>query len=362
VPRVDPDGVARHERSPADDAPSAVESPGCELDMGAMSTFPAVVATGQGPATVQQLSEADLPDGDVTVAVSHSSLNYKDGLAVSGKSKIARSFPMVCGIDLAGTVETSDSPRWKTGDDVVVTGWGLSETHPGGYTRRQRVRAEWIVARPDPLSLAQTMAIGTAGLTAMLCVMALEDRGLTADANGEVLVTGAAGGVGSVAVALLSRLGYEVVASTGRPAMHDYLRSLGARSIVDRDTLASPSRPLDRERWTGAVDSVGSGTLATVLSQTRYGGSVAACGLAGGTDLPTTVFPFILRGVSLLGIDSVMCPTERRVQAWSRLARDLPLPMLDTMTTVEPMTKVAELAEDILAGRTHGRVVIDPAR
>jgi acrylyl-CoA reductase (NADPH) len=325
-----------------------------------MSTFPAIVVAEPGPAALRDLSDDDLPEGDVTVAVACSSLNYKDGLAVSGKGKIARTYPMVCGIDLAGTVEASDSPAWKPGDEVVVTGWGLSETHPGGYTRRQRVRSEWLVARPEALSLTQTMAIGTAGLTAMLCVLALEKAGLDPGAEGEVVVTGAGGGVGSVAVAVLARLGYRVAASTGRTETHDYLRSLGATSIVERSELATASgRPLDKERWAAGVDTVGSQTLASVLAQTRYRGSVAACGLAGGNDLPTTVLPFILRNVSLLGVDSVSCPQPIRAEAWQRLASDLPTDLLDTMTTVEPLARVPELAGEILAGRTRGRVVID---
>jgi acrylyl-CoA reductase (NADPH) len=326
-----------------------------------MTAFPAIVATEPGPASLQELTDDQLPDGDVTVAVEWSSLNYKDGLAVTGKGKIIRSYPMICGIDLAGTVEASDSSSWQAGDEVVVTGWGLSETAPGGFTQRQRLRSEWLVRRPDGLSLHQTMAVGTAGLTAMLCVIALEKAGVTPDGDGEVLVTGAGGGVGSVAVAVLAKLGYRVAASTGRTETHDFLRSLGATTIVDRDELAAARKPFDKERWAGAVDTVGSQTLATVLAQTRYGGAVAACGLVGGTDLPTTVLPFILRGVSLLGVDSVMCPTPRRVEAWQRLARDLPTGLLDELTTVEPMTRVPQLAEDILAGRTRGRIVIDTA-
>jgi acrylyl-CoA reductase (NADPH) len=326
-----------------------------------MTAFPAIVATEPGPASLQELTEDNLPDGDVTVAVEWSSLNYKDGLAVTGKGKIIRSYPMICGIDLAGTVEASDSSSWQVGDEVVVTGWGLSETAPGGFTQRQRLRSEWLVRRPDGLSLQQTMAVGTAGLTAMLCVIALENAGVSPNADGEVLVTGAGGGVGSVAVAVLAKLGYRVAASTGRTETHDFLRSLGATTIVDRDELAAAGKPFDKERWAGAVDTVGSQTLATVLAQTRYGGAVAACGLVGGTDLPTTVLPFILRGVSLLGVDSVMCPTPRRVDAWQRLARDLPGGLLDELTTVEPMTRVPQLAEDILAGRTRGRIVIDTA-
>jgi acrylyl-CoA reductase (NADPH) len=327
-----------------------------------MSAFPAIVATEPGPATLQELTDDQLPDGDVTVAVKFSSLNYKDGLAVTGKGKIIRSFPMVCGIDLAGTVESSDSASFTPGDDVIVTGWGLSETAPGGYTQKQRVKSDWLVKRPDALTLQQTMAIGTAGLTAMLCIIALENNGLTPSADGEVLVTGAGGGVGSVAVAVLAKLGYQVAASTGRTETHDFLRALGATTIIDRAELATAGKPFDKERWAGAVDTVGSQTLATALAQTRYGGGVAACGLVGGNDLPTTVLPFILRGVSLLGVDSVMCPTPRRVEAWDRLARDLPAALLEELTTVEPMTRVADLAEDILAGRTRGRVVIDTSK
>lgn len=319
----------------------------------------AVVSTGQGPAQLTELDDKDLPDGDVTVDVAYSSLNYKDGLAVTGRGRIVRRPPLVCGIDLAGTVADSASPDWSPGDEVVVTGWGLSETHPGGYTERQRVRSEWLVARPPGLTLAQTMAVGTAGLTAMLCVLALEDAGLSAG-DGEVVVTGAGGGVGSVAVALLASLGHRVVAATGRPALHEYLRGLGAADFVTRDELARPAeRPLESTRWAGAVDTVGSTTLASVLRQAAYGAPVTACGLAGGDDLPITVLPFILRGVRLLGVDSVQCPTPRREQAWARLAADLDPDLLDRMTTVEPLTAVPRLAEEILAGRTQGRVVVD---
>ncbi|HXQ60165.1 MAG TPA: MDR family oxidoreductase [Acidimicrobiales bacterium] len=330
-------------------------------------THRAIVATevdGRPHSALAELSDEDLPEGDVTVSVLYSSLNYKDGLAVSGKGRIIRSFPMVCGIDLAGTVERSDSPRWKVGDEVVLTGWGLSESHPGGYTQRQRVRSEWLVPRPDGLSLLQSMAVGTAGLTAMLCVLALEHGGLrrrpAGDGGDEVLVTGAAGGVGSVAVAVLASLGHTVAASTGRPETHDFLRSLGAATLIDRQDLATASgRPLDRERWAAAVDVVGGETLATVLRQTRYRGTVAACGLTGGNDLPTTVLPFILRGVTLAGVDSVSCPTDLRTEAWHRLGQDLPTDLLDSLTTVEPLSRVPALADDIVAGRTRGRVVID---
>ncbi|GAC1586202.1 MAG: MDR family oxidoreductase [Acidimicrobiales bacterium] len=327
-----------------------------------MTTFPAIVVPEAGPGRLSQLSESDLPEGDVTVAVSYSSLNYKDGLAVTGKGKVIRNFPMVCGIDLAGSVEASSSPAWAPGDEVVVTGWGLSELHPGGYTQRQRVRSEWLTALPAGLTPLQAMAIGTAGLTAMLCVLALEEAGVTPTGDREVLVTGAGGGVGSVAVAILATLGYRVAASTGRPEIHDYLRSLGASVIVERAELSTSGRPLGAERWSGAIDTVGSQTLATVLSQTVYGGAVAACGLAGGPDLPTTVLPFILRNVSLIGVDSVMCPAARRATAWQRLAADLPVGLLDAMTTVEPMTRLPELAEEILSGNIRGRVVIDTSR
>jgi acrylyl-CoA reductase (NADPH) len=327
-----------------------------------MTAIQAIVATGPGPATLTELSEEDLPEGDVTVDVSWSSLNYKDGLAVSGKGKIARSFPMVCGIDLAGTVSVSESPDWAAGDEVVVTGWGMSETRPGGYTTLQRVDSSMLVRRPDGLSPVRTMAVGTAGLTAALCVLALEDAGVTPD-DGEVLVTGAAGGVGSVAVALLASAGFSVVAATGRPETHGYLADLGAAGFVARSDLAvEPGRPIEKERWAGAVDTVGSTTLASVLRQSRYGAAVTACGLAGGNDLPVTVLPFILRGVRLLGVDSVSCPTPQRIRAWDRLARSLPVELLDTLTTVEAMSDLPRLAEEILAGRTRGRVVIDVAR
>ncbi|HTR71590.1 MAG TPA: MDR family oxidoreductase [Mycobacteriales bacterium] len=323
-----------------------------------MGSYRAVVLGESAPAVLTEVSDDDLPEGDVTVDIAYSSLNYKDGLAVSGKGKIARSVPMTCGIDFAGVVAESTNPGFTVGDEVVATGWGLSETRPGGYTTRQRVPGEVLTTLPKGLTAAQAMAVGTAGLTAMLCVLALEGAGVVPD-RGEVVVTGAAGGVGSVAVAVLARLGYSVTASTGREETHDYLRSLGAGSIIDRGELASAGRPLDKERWAGGVDTVGSQTLATVLAQTKYRGAVAACGLAGGNDLPTTVLPFILRGVSLLGIDSVMCPATLRARAWERLGTDLPLDLLDSMTTVEPMTDILALADRILAGQVKGRVVID---
>ncbi|HUN51001.1 MAG TPA: MDR family oxidoreductase [Candidatus Sulfotelmatobacter sp.] len=323
--------------------------------------FNAIVAEevdGKSRATLKQLSLKDLPDNDVLVDVAYSSLNYKDGLAVSGKGKIARKFPMVCGIDLAGTVSESRSPDWRPGDKVIVNGWGLSEAHWGGYSQKQRVKADWLVRLPSAFSLRQAMAIGTAGYTAMLCIMALEQGGVKPGAR-EVVVTGAGGGVGSVAIAVLAKLGHTVVASTGRAATHDYLRGLGAASFVDRASLAGKGAPMQRERWGGGVDSVGGQTLATVLAQTAYGGAVAACGLAGGADLPGSVFPFILRGVSLFGIDSVMAPRAKREAAWARLAQDLPVAKLDAMTTVEPMSRLPDLANSILKGETRGRVVID---
>lgn len=325
-----------------------------------MDSHRALVAREDGPAQFQQLTDADLPDGDVTVDVRYSSLNYKDGLAVTGTGKIVRRFPLVCGIDLAGTVSASDSPQYQPGDEVVLTGWGLSETRPGGYTQRQRVHSEHLVHKPAELSLSQSMAIGTAGLTAMLCVQALEDAGLSPETDGTVLVTGAGGGVGSVAIAVLAHLGYQVAAATGRPETHDYLRELGASEFVDRAELAEDSgRPLDKQRWAAAVDTVGGTTLATVLKQTDYRGSVAACGMAGGVGLPSSVMPFILRGVNLLGVDSVQCPTPIRAAAWQRLATDLPLDKLDAITNVQPFDAVPQLATEILQGQTRGRVVVD---
>jgi acrylyl-CoA reductase (NADPH) len=326
-------------------------------------SFPAILIEdqdGKPKAGFKQLALTDLPDHDVLVEIAFSSLNYKDGLAVSGRQKIARKPPMIAGIDLAGTVVESRSDAWKPGTKVVVNGWGMSETQQGGYTRYQRVKPEWLVAVPDAFTLEQAMAIGTAGYTAALCVDALEDYGLSHD--GEVLVTGAAGGVGSVAVALLAKAGYAVTASTGRPETHDYLGRLGATDFVDRASLQEKGPPLQKERWSGAVDSVGSTTLVNILAQIRYGGAAAACGLAGGADLPGTVLPHILRGVALLGVDSVMAPFAKRERAWARLARDLDPTLLAEITTVEPMTRLPELAEQILAGRVRGRVVIDVTR
>lgn len=305
-----------------------------------------------------ELSDADLMPGDVLVRVTHSTINYKDGLALTGKAPVVRRWPMIPGIDFAGTVEQSSHPDIKVGDKVILNGWGAGETHYGGYAQYARVSGDWLVERPAEFTAAQAMAIGTAGYTAMLAVMALEDHGVTPD-RGPVLVTGAAGGVGSIAVALLAKLGYEVIASTGRREEEAYLKGLGASEILDRADLTGPAKPLGRERWAGAVDVAGSHTLANVLSMTRYGGTVAACGLAQGLDLPGSVAPFILRGVTLAGIDSVMCPKPRRVAAWRRLARDLDRDKLDALCTTRPLSDVLALAPEILAGKIRGRVVLE---
>ncbi|MEE2775158.1 MAG: MDR family oxidoreductase [Acidobacteriota bacterium] len=307
---------------------------------------------------IRDLTTDDLPDHDVLIDVDYSTLNYKDGLAMTGAAPIARSFPMVCGIDLAGKVAESSSEDFGAGDRVLVNGFGLSESHWGGYSQRARMKSSWLVKVPDSFSNQDAMAIGTAGYTSMLCVMALESNGVAPD-SGDVVVTGAAGGVGSVAVALLSRLGYRVIASTGRAETHDYLKALGADEILDREELGAKPRAVGKERWAGAVDSVGSNTLANLIAQARYDGCVAACGLAGGVDLPATVYPFILRNVTLAGVDSVMAPIERRREAWRRLAELLSVDVIQQMTTVEPMSGVIELAPKILAGQTRGRVVID---
>ncbi len=323
-----------------------------------------VVEKDEGGATracVQALDESRLPPGDVTVAVDYSTLNYKDGLNITGKGKISRFFPMVPGIDLAGTVIETTSPDYRAGDPVVLTGWGIGERHWGGYAQRARVKAEWLVPLPAGMTLLHSMAIGTAGFTAMLAVMALEEAGVQPGER-EVLVTGAAGGVGSIATALLARRGYRVAASTGRTETHDYLRELGAVTIVPRSELAAPGRPLESERWAGAVDTVGGDVLARVLSATATGGAVAACGNAGGASLTTTVFPFILRGVRLIGIDSVTCPMERRRAAWEHLARELPADLLDQITRVEPLSRVVELCHEIVAGQVRGRIVFDVER
>jgi len=317
---------------------------------------------GRARASFKSMTLDDLPDDEVLVEVAFSTLNYKDGLALCGnRNKVARKLPMVGGIDLAGTVVESRSPQWRAGDKVVLNGFGLSETHWGGYSRYQRVKAEWLLRLPAAFSLQEAMAIGTAGYTAALSVDALVDWGLR-PGRGEVLVTGAAGGVGSVAIALLAKAGFDVTASTGRPETYDYLRGLGATQLVDRASLQEKGGPLQRERWAGAVDSVGGATLVNVLAQTRYGGAVAVCGLAGGMEFHATVLPHILRGVALLGIDSGMAPMAKRERAWQRLARDLEASKLAQMSCVEPMSKLPELAESILAGKTRGRVVIDVTR
>lgn len=306
----------------------------------------------------RDLTLADLPDHDVLVEVAYSTLNYKDGLAVSGKGRIARRLPMVAGIDLAGTVVESRSADWTPGDRVLVNGWGLSETEWGGYSRFQRVKPEWLTRIPDAFSALQAMAIGTAGYTAGLCVDVLEDWGSIRPGEGEVLVTGAAGGVGSVAISLLAARGYIVTAATGRPETHDYLASLGATSFIARDDLTTASGPLQKERWTGGVDSVGSTTLANALAQTVRNGAIAACGLAGGADLPATVLPHILRSVALLGVDSVMAAPAKRERAWARLARDLDPAHLERIAEVAPLAHLPELANGIVAGKIRGRVVL----
>ena len=345
-----------------------------------MGNFRALVLHEEGGKVVPRLESVDedrLPSGEVTVAVEYSTLNYKDGMILEGQGRLVRAYPHVPGVDFAGTVLASDSPEFRPGDPVILTGWRVGEVQWGGYAERARVKAEYLVRRPAGLSARQAMAIGTAGFTAMLAVIALEKHGLAPDAGpganpganpranpgaNDVLVTGAAGGVGSIAVSLLAALGYRVAASTGRPELRAYLEGLGAAELIDRAALAAkPSRPLDRERWAGAIDAVGGTTLATVLTQLNYRASVAACGLAGGSDLPATVIPFLLRGVNLLGIDSVMCPRDERIEAWGRLARDLPLARLEAMTQTVPLAEVPALAPRILKGEVRGRIVIDLA-
>ncbi len=326
-----------------------------------MSAFKAVVIekteAGQNVG-IREFDEADLMDGDVTVRVSHSTLNYKDGLALTGKAPVVRRFPMIPGVDLVGTVEASSNPEFKPGDAVVLNGWGLGETHLGAYAERVRVKGDWLIPLPAGLSPQQAMAIGTAGYTAMLCLMALERHGLRPD-RGPAIVTGAVGGVGSVAVALLAKAGWHVIASTGRPEEAEYLRSLGAAEILDRSELTGSARPIAKERWAAGVDTVGSTTLANVLSMTKYGGAIAACGLAGGMDLPTTVAPFILRNVSLLGVDSVMAPRGLRLEAWNRIARELDHDKLAAMTSTIPLDRVLEAGREIVSGRIKGRVVVE---
>ncbi|ABI55422.1 MDR family oxidoreductase [Alkalilimnicola ehrlichii MLHE-1] len=307
---------------------------------------------------IQTLDEAQLPEGDVTVKVECSTLNYKDGLAITGKGPVVKTFPMVPGIDFAGTVESSSSDNYKPGDAVLLNGWGVGEKHWGGLAEKARVDSRWLIPLPKAFNARQAMAIGTAGYTAMLSVMALEREGVTPD-QGEVLVTGASGGVGSYAIALLARLGYHVVASTGRAQEADYLQGLGAREVIDRKTLSEPGKPLAKERWAGAIDSVGSHTLANVLAATKYDGTVAACGLAQGMDLPGTVAPFILRDVTLAGVDSVMKPTEARIEAWRRLGELMVPEQIDAITETIGLEAAIDKAGDLLAGKVRGRLVVE---
>jgi acrylyl-CoA reductase (NADPH) len=326
-----------------------------------MSDFRALLVskteTGQ-KAEITRFNEADLMEGDVTIAVKHSSINYKDGLAVTGKGPIIRKFPLIPGVDFAGEVIAASHARWKKGDQVVLGGWGVGEGHHGGFAERARVKGDWLVPVPKGLTMADCMAIGVAGYTAMLCVMALEEQGVTPD-KGEIIVTGAAGGVGSIAIALLAKLGFIVVASTGRVEEETFLKSLGAASIINRAEFAGQPKPLAKARWAGCVDNVGSVTLANILSQMKDDGVVTAVGLAQGMDLPTTVAPFILRGVRLIGINSVATPIPRREAAWNRLARDLDMNKLKSLTTHVKLEDVPRVAEDIVAGKVRGRVVVD---
>ncbi len=312
-------------------------------------------------AYLTEIDESHLPDGDVEVAVSHSTLNYKDSLALTGSSPVVRNFPMIPGVDLAGSIVHSGHPDHQVGDKVIVNGWGLGELHWGGLAQKARVRSDWIVPMPEQFDARQAMGIGTAGYTAMLCVMALEDHGVD-PTSGQVLVTGAAGGVGGVAVSVLAKLGYTVVASTGRLTESEYLETLGATETIGRNVLSEPGRPLGRERWAGVVDAVGSHTLANACASTKYGGIVAACGLAQGMDLPLTVMPFILRGVTLAGIDSVYCPLPRRLEAWQRLANDLDPAHIELMTTEVGLSEAIHTAQQQLGGQIRGRVVVDVAR
>jgi len=310
-------------------------------------------------ASIKRLDKSALPEGDVTVDIAYSTLNYKDGMVLGGIGRLVRNYPHIPGIDFAGVVSSSETPDFSPGDSVVLTGWRVGEVHWGGFAQRARVRSEWLTPLPDGLSALHAMAIGTAGFTAMLAVMALEESGLAPD-RGAVLVTGANGGVGGVALSILAKLGYRVSASTGRPEHADHLRALGASEIIDRAELASvPERPMLSERWAGAVDAVGGATLSSILAQLSYGGSVAACGLAGGSKLDTTNIPFLLRGVNLLGIDSVMCPAARRIVAWDRLAKELPRENLDALTEIVPLADLPALGPKILKGETRGRIVVD---
>jgi acrylyl-CoA reductase (NADPH) len=323
-------------------------------------TFKAIVverSDGGQRVSLADFDEANLMEGDVSIRVEWSTVNYKDGLALTGKAPVVRRFPMIAGIDFAGTVESSSHPQWKPGDRVILNGWGLGETHHGGYAEKARVNGDWLVRLPGRNSARGAMAIGTAGYTAMLAVMAIERYGVT-PRQGPLIVTGAAGGLGSLAVALLAKRGFVVIASTGRMTEADYLRSLGAREVIERKELVGAAKPLGQERWAGGIDTVGPTTLANVLSMTRYGGAVAACGLTGGTVLPITVAPFILRGVSLIGIDSVMCPLERRREAWKRLASDLDASKLAAMTSEIDLSGVMEAGQRIIEGGVRGRVVV----
>lgn len=325
-----------------------------------MATFRAIVvekAEGGTKAALTDFDEANLMEGDVTVRVEYSTVNYKDGLAITGKAPVVRRFPMIAGIDLAGTVENSSHPAWKSGDKVILNGWGCGETHLGAYGAKARVKGDWLVPLPKSMSAREAMAIGTAGYTAMLAVIALERHGLKPE-RGPIAVTGAAGGVGSVATTILAKLGFSVSAVTGRTGAAEYLKGLGATEIIERKELAGPPKPLAKERWAGAIDAVGSTTLANLLSMTRYGGAVAACGLAGGMDLPASVAPFILRGVCLYGIDSVMCPLPHRQEAWKRLETDLDRQKLATMTREIGLAGVPEAAASLLAGQVRGRIVV----
>lgn len=312
-------------------------------------------------AALKDIDESELPEGDVTVKVAYSTLNYKDALAITGKAPVVRKFPMVPGIDLAGTVEASTHPDYRAGDAVLLNGWGVGELHWGGFAQKARVKGDWLIPLPSAFSLQQTMAIGTAGYTAMLCILALERHGVTPD-RGDVLVTGASGGVGSVAISVLSRLGYRVVALSGRAAEADYLKGLGAEEIIGREEFAGPGKPLGKERWAGAVDVVGSHVLANVCATMQYGGVVAACGLAGGMDFPATVAPFILRGVTLAGVDSVMCPRPTRREAWRRLASDLDTEKLGAISHEVGLSEVIPKAEVMLKGELRGRLVVDVQR
>lgn len=309
-------------------------------------------------ASIKDIDDSLLPEGDVTVSVSHSTINYKDALAITGKGPVVRKFPMVPGIDLVGTVEQSDSEKFKVGDTVLLNGFGVGETHCGGLAQKARLNSEWLIPLPKAFSPRQAMSIGTAGYTAMLCVIALEKNGVTPD-KGEILVTGANGGVGSFSIAILAKLGYNVVASTGRVDQSEYLTKLGASEIIDRSTLSEPGRPLAKERWAGAIDSAGSHTLANVCASTQYGGVVAACGLAQGMDLPSTVMPFILRGVTLAGVDSVMRPLDDRLEAWTRLGEILDPEVFEDISTEIGLNDVVKTAEDLIAGKVRGRVVVE---